>query len=120
MVDEARINAEEDKKQRAWADAKNELEAAVYQVERSLADLGDRAPAHEKARCEELAGEAKDALSKEADISRLQSLTQDLKQAAAALSQHAPSGSGDPEESSEGEPEKKEGDDVIDAEFNEG
>jgi len=120
MVEEARINAEEDKKQRAWADAKNELEAAVYQVERSLADLGDRAPAHEKARCEELAGEAKDALSKEADISRLQSLTQDLKQAAAALSQHAPSGSGDPGESPEGEPEKKEGEDVIDAEFNEG
>ncbi len=120
MVDEARIHADEDKKQRAMADAKNELEAAAYQVERVLSELGDKAPAHEKARGEELVREAREAVSGGADISRLQALTQDLKQAAAALSQHAPSGSDSQGESPEEEPDKKDGDDVIDAEFNEG
>ncbi|MDO9507856.1 MAG: molecular chaperone DnaK [Thermovirgaceae bacterium] len=120
MVEDARIHAEEDKKQRALADAKNELEAAAYQVERVLAELGDKAPAHEKARSEELIREAREAVSGGADISRLQSMTQDLKPAAAALSQHAPSGSDDPGESLDDEPEKKDGEDVIDAEFNEG
>ena len=120
MVDEARIHADEDKKQRAMADAKNELEAAAYQVERVLSELGDKAPAHEKARGEELVREAREAVSGGADISRLQALTQDLKQAAAALSQHAAPGGDDAGESPEEEPDKKDGDDVIDAEFNEG
>lgn len=120
MVDEARLHAEEDKKRRAWVDARNELEAASYQVERMIADLGDRAPAHEKARAEELVREAKEAISKEEETPRLQSLTQDLKQAAAALSQHeGPSEAEGPEgPAAGGGPGKEE--DVIDAEFNEG
>jgi molecular chaperone DnaK len=120
MVEEARIHAEEDRKHRAWADARNELETAVYQVERMINDLGENAPAHEKARGEELIRDAREAISREEDTSRLQSLTQDLKQAAAALSQHSAPGSGDTGEPSQGETGKKEGEDVIDAEFNEG
>ncbi len=120
MVEEARIHADEDKKHRAWADARNELEAASYQVERMINDLGGNAPAHEKARGEELIREAREAVSKEEDISRLQSLTQDLKQAAAALSRHSAQGSGDTGEPSPGGTGEKQGEDVIDAEFNEG
>jgi len=120
MVDDARLHAEEDKKRRGWVDARNELEAASYQVERMIGELGDRAPAHEKARGEELVREAKEAISKEEETPRLQSLTQDLKQAAAALAQHE--GPSSHEEAGgpapEGGPGKEE--DVIDAEFNEG
>lgn len=120
MIEDARIHAEEDKKHRAWADARNELESASYQVERMINELGENAPAHEKARGEDLIREAREAISKEEDISRLQSLTQDLKQAAAALSRHGspsqPDGADGPASGSEAD----KGEDVIDAEFNEG
>lgn len=120
MVEEARVHAEEDKKQRAWADAKNELEASVYQIERMIEELGDKAPAHEKARGEELVRQAREAVSKEEELSRLQSLTQDLRQAAAALSQHVSQGTEGDGETAAGGEEVPGGDDVIDAEFNEG
>ncbi len=64
MVEDARVHAEEDKKHRAWADARNELESASYQVERMINELGENAPAHEKARGEDLIREAQEAISK--------------------------------------------------------
>ncbi|HPD96709.1 MAG TPA: molecular chaperone DnaK [Synergistales bacterium] len=124
MIEEAKANAEADKKLREWADARNELEAVSYQVERQISELGDAVPPHEKARGEELVRESKDAVSREEEVSRLRSLTQDLKQVAAALSQHSGTPSGDSESSgtnaggSTGSGQAE--DDVIDAEFNEG
>ena len=40
-------------------DARNELDAVAYQVERRLAELGDAVPVHEKARAEMLVADAR-------------------------------------------------------------
>ena len=52
MIAEAEQHQDEDRRLRELADARNELDSAAYQVERRLNELGDRAPAHEKARAE--------------------------------------------------------------------
>jgi molecular chaperone DnaK len=52
MVKEAEANAAADKKRRELVDAKNQADGLIYQTEKSLADLGDKAPAADKAAVE--------------------------------------------------------------------
>ena len=61
MVDEAAANAESDKQKRALAEAKNNAEAAVFSIEKSLKEHGDKISADEKKAIED----AKQALSDE-------------------------------------------------------
>ncbi|WP_202801328.1 molecular chaperone DnaK [Rhodococcus sp. DK17] len=50
MLAEAERNRGEDEALRKAVDARNELDSVAYQVERRLAELGDSAPPHDKAR----------------------------------------------------------------------
>src|SRR5690606_41847898 len=49
MVQEAERNQGQDRALHEAVEASNELDAVAYQVEKRLAELGDAAPAHEKA-----------------------------------------------------------------------
>ncbi|WP_329377822.1 molecular chaperone DnaK [Streptomyces sp. NBC_01716] len=127
MVSEAERNRGEDQALREAVDARNELDAAAYQVERSLTELGDAAPEHEKARAQMLVTDAQQAVKEGADPARARSLTSELQQVHAALAaRRAGPGPGDDGagpaggEGSEDESESGGGadDDVIDAEFN--
>ncbi|MFD3483217.1 molecular chaperone DnaK [Streptomyces sp. NPDC058665] len=127
MVSEAERNRGEDQALREAVDARNELDAAAYQVERSLTELGDAAPEHEKARARMLVTDAQQAVKEGADPARARSLTSELQQVHAALAaRRAGPGPGDDGagpaggEGSEDESESGGGadDDVIDAEFN--
>jgi len=119
MVQEAKDHAAEDRKRREEADAKNHLESAAYQVEKLLADLGDKAPVHEKARAEQAVADAKALLKDEsASIDRVKSLTSDLQQVAQGLAQAASTQQQAPEAAQESGPSQAPGgDDVIDADF---
>jgi len=119
MVQEAKDHATEDKKRREEADAKNHLESAAYQVEKLLADLGDKAPVHEKARAEQAVADAKALLKDESvSIDRVKSLTSDLQQVAQGLAQAASAQQQAPEGAPQGGPSQAPGgDDVIDADF---
>jgi len=48
MIREAEIHAEEDRKQRELAEAKNNADALAYQAEKTLKDLGDKVAADKK------------------------------------------------------------------------
>ncbi|WP_381791037.1 molecular chaperone DnaK [Streptomyces niveus] len=124
MVAEAESNRGEDQALREAVDARNELDTAAYQVERSLTELGDSAPEHEKARARMLVTDARQAVKDEADPARARSLTSELQQVYAALSarQAGPApgtGEGGGQESGTEEDSRSRGadDDVIDAEF---
>ena len=52
MVDEAERNRTRTRRCARPIDARNELDAAAYQVERRLDDLGEAAPEHEQARAQ--------------------------------------------------------------------
>ena len=80
MVAEAERNRAEDQQLRQQVDARNELDAVAYQVERRLAELGDAVPAHERARAEMLVTDARQAIKEEAPLDRLRSLTGELQQ----------------------------------------
>ena len=119
MVQEAKDHAADDKKRREEADAKNHLESAAYQVEKLLADLGDKAPVHEKARAEQAVADAKALLKDEsASIDRIKSLTSDLQQVAQGLAQAASAQQQAPGAAPQDGPSQAPGgDDVIDADF---
>jgi molecular chaperone DnaK len=118
MIAEAEQHQEEDRRLRELADARNELDSAAYQVERRLNELGDRAPAHERARAEMLVSDAREAIKGDAPLDRLRTLTAELQQVYYGLSA-APPGDGGPAPGAPGgAPGGGPGDDdVIDAEF---
>ncbi len=100
----------------------NHADSMAYQVERQLRELGDRVPANEKARAEQLISEARAAIKSEPpDTARLRQLTSDLQQIAHGLSAAAsappPGAAGRPAgEQPQDKPAGSE-EDVIDAEF---
>ncbi|MFD8226161.1 molecular chaperone DnaK [Streptomyces massasporeus] len=125
MVQEAERNQGEDKALREAVDARNELDAVAYQVEKRLAELGDAAPAHEKARAEMLVSDARAAVKEEAGVERVRPLTSELQQVLSGLVAHqAGATTGGPGQDTTGDGATGGGpsggggdDDVIDAEF---
>src|SRR6202165_4273052 len=79
MVADAEQHHAEDVSLGQVVDARNELDPLVYQVERPLAELGDNAAVHDKARAEMLIADARQALKEDAPLERLPSLTADLQ-----------------------------------------
>jgi molecular chaperone DnaK len=120
MVADSQSHADEDRRRREEIDARNHADAIAYQVERQIGELGDRAPANERARAEAMINEVREMVkSQSSDISRLRLLTSDLQQLASGLTSAAytraaaggtqgPGGQGTQERGP---------DDVIDAEF---
>ncbi|GAA4141616.1 molecular chaperone DnaK [Leifsonia shinshuensis] len=113
MVREAEQNRAEDQRLREDIDARNELDAAAYRVERALAEHGDSAPAHERSRAELLVGQARDAVEREVSASEARELTSELRQVDAALSVARPAPGAT---ASDAAPEVDD-DDVVDADF---
>ncbi|MFD7091208.1 molecular chaperone DnaK [Streptomyces sp. NPDC059896] len=120
MVSEAERNRGEDQALRQAVDARNELDAIAYQVERRLGELGENAPEHERARAQLLVSDARQAVKGEETLDRVRSLTSELQQVHQALSARpaGPAGSSEP---GPGGPPPASGtggdDDVVDADF---
>jgi molecular chaperone DnaK len=122
MVSDAEAHRSEDAALRELVDARNELDSVAYQLERSLQDLGDAAPGHDRARAEILLNDARAAVKEESPpIERLRSLTAELHQLNQSLAASARSGASTPppdgSSSPEGSGSRDDADDVIDAEF---
>ena len=121
MMREAEEHAEEDRRLRETAEAKNRAEQLVYTTEKMLRDLGDKVPSSDKLAIENAISDVKSAIESN-DINRINSASDVLQQASYKLSQMlyeqaaqagqpagAPTGGAE-----EGKPEDE---GVIDAEF---
>lgn len=64
MVDEAAANAESDKKKRDMVEAKNNAEAVIFSIEKSLKEHGDKIGADEKQAIEDAKKELADEVAK--------------------------------------------------------
>jgi len=129
MIRDAEQHASEDKSRRELIEARNKADSLAYSVERSIQDLGDRVPAHERARAEALINEIRSALKDESTtLERWRQLTSDLQQvshslASAAYSQASAAGAGAGAGGSGGGSDQGGGtqrggdDEVIDAEY---
>ena len=110
LLHEAEAHAAEDRKGREEAETRNAADALAYQVGQRLRDAGGQLPVHEKARLDQLVGEPQRALKDGADLARIRTLADDLRQAATAL------------DTPDGRPQNKTpqgGNDVVDADFRE-
>jgi len=123
MVREAESNAAADKERREKIDRKNQGDSLAYQIEKQLAELGDKVPADDKTKVEGLIKDLRDAINSE-DDDRIKTMTTELQQAFYAVSsslyQQADGSTGGPTGGpGDGGPTGG-GDDVIDADFTEG
>jgi molecular chaperone DnaK len=121
MIREAQEHATEDRQRREEIDARNELDSLAYRVDHLVTELQDRLPVHDKARAEQLVGDARRAIEEEAGLDRVRPLIADLQQLVASLpaSAAAATPSGGPDEGGEGA-EGTPDDEVVDAEFTRG
>jgi molecular chaperone DnaK len=110
MVADAERHRDEDQRLRQLTEARNALDAAAYQVERQVGELGSSVPVHEKARADTLVADARQALKDNAPLDRLRDLTTELQQVYHSLGATASA----PQDQSRAPGDD---DDVIDAEF---
>jgi molecular chaperone DnaK len=120
MVKDAEEHAEEDRKARELVEARNQGEALVHSVKKSLAEHGDKVGADDKAKIEATLKDTEEALKSD-DQARIAAKTQELAQAAHKLAEHMykeqqpqTAGTAQPD----GEAKKDEGN-VVDAEYEE-
>lgn len=111
MIREAQEHSADDRKKKEFAEARNDLESSVYQLEKSLEQSGG-APENEKARARSLADEGKEILGKhDATLEALKVAVSDVKQMIQILGSSSAQG-GAPQPGSSATD-----DNVVDAEF---
>jgi len=122
MVQDAQAHAADDRKRRESIETRNQADSLAYQLERTLKDLGDKVPLHEKARSEQLIEETRRVVKDETvGKERFQQLASDLQQALQmiASSAYQQAGKGEDKGSRAGSTQRGDVDDVVDAEFTE-
>jgi molecular chaperone DnaK len=118
MVRDAEKFAEEDKKRRAAAEAKNNAESLIHTTERQLAEHGDKVDESVKSEIETALASAKSAVES-GDADRMTQETQALAQAAMKLGQAIYEKEQAAAASPGAEAPQSANDDVVDAEFSE-
>jgi molecular chaperone DnaK len=125
MKRDAELHADEDKKKKEFADAKNAAETRMHDVEKAMKEAGDKIAESDKAPVNAAITKVKEAISRN-DLAALKSATAELDTVSSAMAQHiyAKAGAGQggqpgeaagPTPSSQGK--KDGGDDVFDAEY---
>ncbi|MFM7209748.1 MAG: Hsp70 family protein, partial [Verrucomicrobiota bacterium] len=120
---EAELHAEEDKKARELVEARNQLDATVFQAEKQLKDNGDKFPGDTKGRTEEALKSAQELLKKTEGVSAedyskaAEALLKPLSEAAQAIyAASAKEGEGAADPAAEGKKKSKDGK-VVDGDF---
>ncbi|MDA0983499.1 MAG: molecular chaperone DnaK [Proteobacteria bacterium] len=125
MVKDAEAHAEEDRRTLELVNARNQCEALVHSVKKSLAEHGDKLEASEKSKIEDALKDAEGALKSE-DKAAIEAKSQALAQAAQKLGEKIyaeeqakqAAGAGAGAQAGGAEVKKDQGD-VVDAEFTE-
>ena len=126
---EAEKYADSDKEKKEQVQIRNELDSMVYQCEKQLTDLGDKAPKDLKSKVESLIADTKKVLeNNESSLDDLKTAKETLQKSFEELGQEAMKSGAMPgassaepntqaESSSSSESEKKKDDDIVDADF---
>ncbi len=129
LKEEAEKFAEQDKEKKEQVQVRNELDSMVYQCEKQLSDLGEKAPEELKTKIESILADTKKVLeSPDSTLDDLKKTKDTLQKSFEELGQEAMKsggmpGAGTPEdgpqpsESSSDETEKKKEEDIVDADF---
>ena len=112
MVKDAETNAAADKEKSDQIDIKNQSDALVYQTRKQLEELGDKVPADEKTKLDELITKLEDAIKNE-DYTIMKELNESIKNKMMELGQQAYSQNPD----ASGNPTNSNVDDAIETDF---
>ncbi len=125
MVKDAEANAEEDKKLRELVDTRNQADAMVHSVKKTLAENGDKVDADEKGKIEAALKELEEVIKGD-DKDAIEAKTQALAQASHKLAeqmmkdqQAAQAGAAGGEQPKDAGGKKQDEGNVVDAEFEE-
>jgi len=124
MVRDAEAHAEEDRKFRELVETRNRAEQMIHAVEKSLADLGEKVEAGERAKVESALSDLRaavkgdDQAAIEKKLEALGQASATIAQQAYAASEGAAAGAGTGDGAASEAPKGAEGD-VVDAEFEE-
>jgi len=120
MKRDAELHADEDKRKRELADARNEAENKIFQLEKLFRESAEKITETDKAPIQRAIDKVKEAV-KANDLAAIKTATAELDQASGAMAQHLYKQAGQSQGPTAGpspEPGKKPGgDDVIDAEY---
>jgi molecular chaperone DnaK len=86
MVKEAKRHESEDRRRKELIEARNKADQLVYQMEKSLRELGDQVSASDRSRIEDIIEELKEAKDSD-DKNRIERLVEQLQQASQAIGQ---------------------------------
>jgi molecular chaperone DnaK len=124
MVKDAEAHAEEDRKKRELVDLRNQADAAVYQTEKSLKEMGDKVSAGDRGNIEAALNQLKSVKDND-DVEAIKKALEGLQQASHKLaeamyaeSQAGGAGCGDGS-CGGGQAADSGADDVVDADFEE-
>jgi molecular chaperone DnaK len=113
LVRDASAHADEDRRRREVADARNEADALAYQVEKTLAENRSRLGSADQQRLERAVGEARSAAAGE-DVAAIRRAVEELQQVANATAQAA-NGRHEPGGAADREPDGVQDGEVVDA-----
>jgi len=117
MIRDAELHAAEDRRMRELVEARNQCDALIHSVRKSLGELGDKVPAAEKAKVESAISDAEQAIKGD-DKARIEAAMQHLAQVSAQAMQAAQAGAGAGATGTTGSTAGSSTDsDVVDAEF---
>ena len=128
MRKDAESHAEEDRKRRELVDTKNQADAMAHQMEKMLADQGEKISAEDRSDVESAISALREA-NKGEDLQAIKRAMDNLQQASHKVAssmyeqtgqagpQQAPGGQGEGDQGGQGEGGSEGGDDVIDAEY---
>ena len=121
MVQDAETHAEEDRKTRELVDARNQGEAMIHTVRKTLSEAGDKVEASEKESIESAIADLEEALKAE-DVAEIQVKTKALMESSHKMAEQMYQAQDDTAagttDAASGA-ETSSGDDVVDAEFEE-
>ncbi len=132
MRDDADRYAEEDKKRVEEIETRNQADQLVYQMEKTMRDLGEKVPTATREKVQGKIGALKDKLQSNAPIAEIRQAIEDLKQTSLEIGQHmyqqpdpnatGAAGDADPSSSANnnGDPQQEQQEkksDYIDAEY---
>jgi len=119
MIRDAELHAAEDRRMRELVEARNQCDALIHSVRKSLGELGDKVPAAEKGKVESAISDAEQAIKGD-DKARIEAAMQYLAQVSAQAMQAAQAGAGAGATGTTGSTVGSSTDsDVVDAEFTE-
>ena len=116
MIEEAEKYAEEDKKKREAVEVRNNADAAVYNAEKTLKELGDKAVGHLVEKVRSAIDEVKKALESD-DTNRMREATERLQEALYQLSADIYAKTGKKAGDEAGGDKKGDDENVMDADY---